>query len=327
MCRPPSMHAPVRTSPILLKSGDSSPEVADEELTQNAEQKSSKRQLCPEFLRKLVDMLQDEMNSSIIEWKDNNIYVYDPHAMCEEVLPKYFRHSKYSSFQRQLNYFGFRKTEGKGKMTPCVYSSVELQGKSVSSILDMKRKINVLDGRKVGKAELALQYSAIVDAPPTIDYFDNQVHLPGALQPSYDGYYDPFLNAPRNIPFDKQEVYSTTSSSSPAFVMPKPTLNSFELTYADLVKPEIKTEVQGTFVPMAMHQQYQQPVMMKTLSKPIEPLSFNEGADMLDSLIDEWVNSCDDSPDAQIQGQTSAEEEVVWDSEEQFFEDVALAFF
>ena len=35
--------------------------------------------------------------------------MHDPKALGNDVLHKYFRHSKYSSFQRQLNYFGFRK--------------------------------------------------------------------------------------------------------------------------------------------------------------------------------------------------------------------------
>ena len=49
------------------------------------------------------------------------IDVHNPHKLASDVLHKYFRHSKYASFQRQLNYFGFRKLAGKGKMSPCSY--------------------------------------------------------------------------------------------------------------------------------------------------------------------------------------------------------------
>ena len=49
------------------------------------------------------------------------IEVHNPHKLESHVLSRYFRHSKFASFQRQLNYFGFRKLAGKGKMAPCSY--------------------------------------------------------------------------------------------------------------------------------------------------------------------------------------------------------------
>ena len=49
------------------------------------------------------------------------IEVHSPQKLESHVLKKYFRHSKFASFQRQLNYFGFRKLAGKGKMAPCSY--------------------------------------------------------------------------------------------------------------------------------------------------------------------------------------------------------------
>jgi hypothetical protein len=73
------------------------------------------------FLHKLWTMLEIEENAHILNWNDegDRFHVLDIEAMEKYILPKYFRHSKFSSFQRQLNYFGFKKV-GKGKVGPII---------------------------------------------------------------------------------------------------------------------------------------------------------------------------------------------------------------
>ncbi|KAL7542603.1 hypothetical protein ACHAXR_012791 [Thalassiosira sp. AJA248-18] len=91
-----------------------------------------------EFLFQLTKMLTDN-NSEYIEWKNASIFVHNPPGLEKDILPKYFRHSNYSSFQRQMNYFGFRKIAGKGKMAPCSYVN-EAAKEDISSLLFIKRK-------------------------------------------------------------------------------------------------------------------------------------------------------------------------------------------
>ena len=81
-------------------------------------------------------MLTDD-HRDIIEWSNGKIEVHNPTKLEKEVLNQYFRHSKYASFQRQLNYFGFRKLAGKGKMAPCSYVN-ENATSDLRSLLRMK---------------------------------------------------------------------------------------------------------------------------------------------------------------------------------------------
>jgi len=94
----------------------------------------------PEFLHQLTKMLSDEKNSKMISWINKKVVVHDPTGLTRNVFHKYFRHSNYASFQRQLNYFGFRKVSGKkGKMHPCSYVH-DLVTNDIRSLLSIKRK-------------------------------------------------------------------------------------------------------------------------------------------------------------------------------------------
>ncbi|EGZ05880.1 hypothetical protein PHYSODRAFT_258121 [Phytophthora sojae] len=64
----------------------------------------------PRFVRAVYDMLQNE-DQRILSWSadGSHFQVYDVPRLETEVLRKYFKHGKFTSFQRQLNNFGFHK--------------------------------------------------------------------------------------------------------------------------------------------------------------------------------------------------------------------------
>jgi len=112
----------------------------------------------PEFLCHLFTMLRDASIDHLISWEVpfedepdhlgggirgiGKIVVLDPESLQDYVLGNYYRHSKYASFQRQLNYFGFKKRlhDGKkGKLSPCSYIHEGLTA-DVESILGLKRR-------------------------------------------------------------------------------------------------------------------------------------------------------------------------------------------
>eukprot|EP00644_Phytophthora_capsici_P014477 jgi/Phyca11/503420/fgenesh2_kg.PHYCAscaffold_3_\ len=80
------------------------------------------REVAP-FLKSLRRMLQEE-SDAVLRWTPDGraFEIHDMHEMMAHVLPKYFKHCKYTSFQRQLNYFNFRKWT-KSKAIVCTFSN------------------------------------------------------------------------------------------------------------------------------------------------------------------------------------------------------------
>lgn len=63
------------------------------------------------FVYKLFMVLENSANSNTIDWSPvgTSFIIKDIHHFSNSILPETFRHSKYMSFVRQLNMYGFIK--------------------------------------------------------------------------------------------------------------------------------------------------------------------------------------------------------------------------
>ncbi|OQR91225.1 hypothetical protein ACHHYP_04863 [Achlya hypogyna] len=113
----------------------------------------------PKFLRHLYSILTKE-DPSIISWAADgaSIQLHSVKRLENEILPKYFKHNKLASFQRQLNYFGFRKWT-KTQSSICTFSHPEFTCSTTPETLSISRKketvaalppIDVLDDLFIG---------------------------------------------------------------------------------------------------------------------------------------------------------------------------------
>lgn len=103
------MHNP--TPPNTLSSAE--PIVTQSMSSSKRSNKLSKRREgedVPIFLRKTYEMI-NTCNPEMATWSEDgtSFVVKDPDRFASEEIPRFFKHNKFASFVRQLNFYGFRK--------------------------------------------------------------------------------------------------------------------------------------------------------------------------------------------------------------------------
>jgi len=109
----------------------------------------------PWKLHEMLENVEGDGFSHLVSWQSHGraFVVKDSVRFVEKVMPFYFKQSKFASFQRQLNLYGFRRlTQGKDK--GCYFHDCFLRGKR-SLCNEMSRQ--KVKGTKVRRAILEME--------------------------------------------------------------------------------------------------------------------------------------------------------------------------
>ena len=118
------------------------------------------------FVRRLHDMLMQEKDTGVVEWRRGLLVLHSTDAFAKQILPKYFNTRNFKTFRRQLNYYGFvhvRSFSTTGTSTTALWVNQELArtgSQDISSVLLLRRvepceTAKTTEGRRVRK-ELAI---------------------------------------------------------------------------------------------------------------------------------------------------------------------------
>ena len=142
----------------------------------------------PLKLHEMLDQIEADGLAEVISWQPHGrcFVVHDPKRFSDSVMPTYFRQTKFASFQRQLNLYGFsRLTSGRDKGG--YFHELFLKGKSFLCHRMQRLKIKGTGVRKASSPETEPQFYAmsyVNSGNSSYDKLNDYQHLHGTEQPS-----------------------------------------------------------------------------------------------------------------------------------------------
>uniref|UniRef100_M4BVB0 HSF-type DNA-binding domain-containing protein n=1 Tax=Hyaloperonospora arabidopsidis (strain Emoy2) TaxID=559515 RepID=M4BVB0_HYAAE len=152
----------------------------------------------PKFLRFLFQILEEE-DPVIITWSHEGtaFQINQPDDLATQILPKYFKHNKVSSFQRQLNYFGFKKWT-KTQTNICTFSHPFFYRAD-------KDKMKLIKRKERAHVAAASGFSAALTTTIDLESIDN-------TKTSHDHELAP---GPTQVPFEAYDLADCPQSQLP----------------------------------------------------------------------------------------------------------------
>jgi hypothetical protein len=101
------------------------------------------------FTKKLHSLLEENLDPDVISWQPHgrSFVIHNPKEFLSEVMPKYFMQSKLTSFQRQLNLYGFTRIMAPGPDKGSHYHELFLRGKNELVPHVVRMRLKGSDGR------------------------------------------------------------------------------------------------------------------------------------------------------------------------------------
>lgn len=100
----------------------------------------------PAFLTKMLQMVNGN-EASIVRWHSSghSVLIKDVDKFTDEILPKYFKMKKFSSFVRQLNLYGFRKVTSEIDPNQCEFFHQYFKQGKIELLRHIIRRTKVKD--------------------------------------------------------------------------------------------------------------------------------------------------------------------------------------
>lgn len=96
----------------------------------------------PLKLHSMLDKIEEDGLAHVISWQPHGraFLIHKPKEFADQVMPKYFKQTKLTSFQRQLNLYGFNRITS-GNDTGAYYNELFLRGKVFLSKRMVRTKV------------------------------------------------------------------------------------------------------------------------------------------------------------------------------------------